>query len=498
LLLNSRFKRARRDFEKIKETLDEAKRVGEEIRDEEEWISFHDLYYQYFVYHQWRGNVEISLKCLIISYLEELLLTKNTYPCRAEYMLRSFFHADDDFIRRVVLETSRFFDRPLAINHDTIYRKLRDDGLLNVKLAFNWRVVNNELKKRVTRTREEELKKLYEASRKVNEMIPQFIVLKSWNSIDPMYPEMQREMGGGYFLVCNGVGIVIDPGYRYLQQLFGLEAELSIKDIDAVITTHCHDDHTHDFEPIFSLLSKLNKEKTHRISVYASEGTVNKYSSLLRHSNIQTHILEVGRSTRSPRKLNLKNIVFDRSGISLECQPAKHHEKPWMLTDSSVSLMFEISLNDTKRTIGITGDGKYHRALSGFFRKEKSPCDILLVHVGDVDGSGSHLGIEEAGELVGMVGPRIAVLTEFGREFGPDDSRKMTEKMVAMKAKQWKQAADTTILVGDSGLHIRLDTLEILASTNKKALSRKTRVREGLVLANVPHKQEKPESVEMS
>ena len=72
-------------------------------------------------------------------------------------------------------------------------------------------------------------------------------VLRRWNSFTPaLASSVNPSKGGGYFLYFQknnkSLGIVIDPGYDFLDNLFS--QGYRIGDIDVIIVSHAHPDHT--------------------------------------------------------------------------------------------------------------------------------------------------------------------------------------------------------------------------------------------------------------
>ena len=74
------------------------------------------------------------------------------------------------------------------------------------------------------------------------------MVLRKWNSYTPALPSGgdEQSRGGGYFIWHNGHGTVIDPGYNFIQNLD--EACCRLCDINNIVLTHAHNDHTIDFK----------------------------------------------------------------------------------------------------------------------------------------------------------------------------------------------------------------------------------------------------------
>ena len=86
-----------------------------------------------------------------------------------------------------------------------------------------------------------------------------FYGLRKWNSYTPILCENgKNSVGGGFFLSLNGKGIVIDPGMNFLEN-YRLYPDFSFSDIDYVVISHAHNDHTADLENILTLLYKHNK-----------------------------------------------------------------------------------------------------------------------------------------------------------------------------------------------------------------------------------------------
>ena len=95
-----------------------------------------------------------------------------------------------------------------------------------------------------------------------------FEVLRKWNSFTPIINSSSK--GGGYFIKykpiiknessikneLEPIGIVIDPGFDFIDNF--IEAGHHFKEIDYVMITHAHNDHTADIESILNVLTKYN------------------------------------------------------------------------------------------------------------------------------------------------------------------------------------------------------------------------------------------------
>ena len=93
---------------------------------------------------------------------------------------------------------------------------------------------------------ESKFKKFVDSERSIPEDFFSFLsVLRKWNSYTPILPsEKGDNKGGGYFLYHRGKGIVIDPGFNFIENFY--QEGFKVADIDAVLITHAHNDHTVD------------------------------------------------------------------------------------------------------------------------------------------------------------------------------------------------------------------------------------------------------------
>ena len=86
-----------------------------------------------------------------------------------------------------------------------------------------------------------------------------FQVLRRWNSYTPIIADNYHiSKGGGYFLKTKNAGIVIDPGFNFIDNFKG--SGHFFNEIDNIIISHAHNDHTSDLESILTLLNEYNQE----------------------------------------------------------------------------------------------------------------------------------------------------------------------------------------------------------------------------------------------
>ena len=300
-------------------------------------------------------------------------------------------------------------------------------------------------------------------------------VLRKWNSYTPVLPQKgQHNKGGGYFIYHDGVGIVIDPGYNFVQNFF--EQGFKLDDIDVVLVTHAHNDHTVELESIFSLLNKRNENGTppnKRIDIYLNLGTFKKFAgyfdlSIEDNPNYVRNIvlLDSHNEYRIPKE--------HPKDISVITTRTQHHE---MIT-CSYALGFILRCGETN--IRFTGDTGWNKDIektnsSLMDSKQIDKIDILVPHLGSIGEEEFNFAFDKSIEEniaarvfyrnhLGILGsicmmhhnrPSIVIFSEFGEELSY--IRKDIVKKIST-------AMEIPCLPGDIGFNIRLDDRSVFCS----------------------------------
>ena len=125
--------------------------------------------------------------------------------------------------------------------------------------------------------------------KKIKKFNNRLIVLKGMSSSTPAMLNSafntQNFHGGGLYINWKGFGIVIDPGYHFVEAMHN--TGLTVMDVNAVIITHEHIDHNNDMrilEDLNQSLARFTKEKDreHKISWYLDEATYSLVEGLQR------------------------------------------------------------------------------------------------------------------------------------------------------------------------------------------------------------------------
>jgi hypothetical protein len=155
--------------------------------------------------------------------------------------------------------------------------------------------------------------------------------------------EYETDRGGGYFIWHRGQGIVIDPGYDFVENFH--RAGGRVDDIHHVVITHAHPDHTADFETLLNLFYEYNhtrkEEKStlkKRVRLYLNVGADRKFAGLYSLRSAE-YIDEVIVLNRGDREMPQRVRMFD--GATLTVLRAYHDDV--ITSDNCVGLGFELT-----------------------------------------------------------------------------------------------------------------------------------------------------------
>jgi len=236
----------------------------------------------------------------------------------------------------------------------------------------------------------------------------EFVSLRRWNSFSPNLGSLAADtVGGGYLLrVYTGtryLGIAIDPGYNFLENLFN--EGFTIADVDLVAVTHAHPDHTDSITNFLTLLRESEKRSPKpksTIRFAMSEGVLARYQQYLQlevafvpevvmltwpdaPGNAASRS-ELAIFTSGPEEVSLDFRDLLRQGepvAYVKAIPAYHDDGT-----RKDSIGFKITVPQREKNgeparslvVGVLGDSRYHPGLSTELKK----CDLVVLHLGAV------------------------------------------------------------------------------------------------------------------
>jgi hypothetical protein len=214
-----------------------------------------------------------------------------------------------------------------------------------------------------------------------------FTVLRKWQSFTPSlgsYSTTSR--GGGYFLYKVGnegfisEGIVVDPGYDFIENFF--EHKFSVLDINVIVFTHSHIDHSDDFRGLITLIHEMNNRakkekyhwKTHKVRVILTPSCFDLFYQILVDCRDYVEDIIVVDDPEI-KKLPYRNEIYLKEFV-IRAVPAYHKE----IDNEANCVGLTISKKDDneKSLLGFTGDTVWTRTLA----KDLYKCSVVCINMG--------------------------------------------------------------------------------------------------------------------
>jgi tetratricopeptide (TPR) repeat protein len=267
----------------------------------------------------------------------------------------------------------------------------------------------------------------------------QLHILREWGSYTPI-PFVRSADGnavcGGYFVQWRERGIVVDPGLGFAEAF--MDARYTFRNIDAVVATHDHVDHTHDLQCIATCLWELGDPDSadsppHEIAFYLAPGVGN------------VHALNLWSARRNGRPARPQAVqTLDPAGDWLHVctcgqpwaqvrgTPAHHRDmsgRDNVACGALVKLLGGCADPTSSCLVGFTGDTAYSADLADAYAE----VDLLVAHIGSIypcdknmtgDHPDNHLGVMGLRDLLADLASRwrergktpLVLISEWGEE----------------------------------------------------------------------------------
>lgn len=225
---------------------------------------------------------------------------------------------------------------------------------------------------------------------------------KQFSSNTPIMDSNGKKVsGGGYFLVINGKGFVIDPGHHFLINYFNKKR--TIKDIDAIFVTHFHDDHYADLPSLLSLLYRRSKLETNMsIDLFLDSVTLKMFSPIIKSSD---YIHKPLNSLSINKKFKLNN----EDELIIECLPTDHD----VYGKRNTGFGFHFHKIKEDISLIITGDTTWTEKIEKFYYKkfnDSKSYKILVAHLSTIyEDEGAFIGAYKTGKEPGWHPNHLAI-----------------------------------------------------------------------------------------
>jgi len=234
----------------------------------------------------------------------------------------------------------------------------------------------------------------------------------------------QLRASGGLWLTLDGTHVLIDPGPGSLIRCLSSRPKLDPQDLEGIILTHRHLDHSNDINIMIEAMTNGGFKK--KGVVFAPVDALQKDPVILKYAREQVDRIEI---LREKGKYQVGNISFE-TPIRL-----KHGVET-----------YGINFRGKTSSISLITDTDYFPGLASHF-----PGDILIVNVVMLQDKNTieHLCLQEAEQIIEANKPRLAILTHFGRGM--------------VKAKPWEIAEHLTknlgikVIAARDGMQVDID-----------------------------------------
>ena len=236
----------------------------------------------------------------------------------------------------------------------------------------------------------------------------------------------QLRASGGLWLNLANTNIFIDPGPGALLRCLSSKPKLNPADLDGIILTHRHIDHSNDINIMIEAMTNGGFKK--KGVVFAPKDALEKDPVILYHVRNQVDKIEILREKGS---YTLGNISFST--------PVRHVH--------GVET-YGLNIQGENSTISLITDTRYFDGLESHY-----DGDIIIINVVRLEEKEGidHLSLKDAEKILSANKPKLGILTHFG--------------MTMLKAKPWVLADELSkklnikVIAARDGMTINLDTV---------------------------------------
>lgn len=234
----------------------------------------------------------------------------------------------------------------------------------------------------------------------------------------------QLRASGGLWFTLDGTHVLVDPGPGALIRCLTSRPKLDPQDLEGIILTHRHLDHSNDINIMIEAMTNGGFKK--KGVVFAPRDALEGDPVILKYARDQVNKIEI---------LKEKG-VYQVGNISFETPIRLRHGVE----------TYGINFRGKTSSISLITDTDYFTGLASHFTG-----DILIINVVMLQDKNTieHLCLQEAEQIIEVNKPRLAILTHFG--------------MGMVKAKPWEIAEHltkklgVTVIAARDGMQIDID-----------------------------------------
>ena len=236
----------------------------------------------------------------------------------------------------------------------------------------------------------------------------------------------QFRASGGIWLTLDETNVMIDPGPGSLVRCISSKPKLNPLDLDGIILTHKHIDHSNDINIMIEAMTNGGFKK--KGVVFAPSDAIEDDPVILKYFRNHVEKIEI---LKEKQNYKIGNITFSI--------PVRHHHRVET---------YGLNIYGKEISISIISDTKYFKGLESYYKG-----DILIINVvlfkekPEID----HLSLPDAEKILSINKPKLGILSHFG--------------MTMIKSKPWDIAEKLTkklgvkVIAASDGLDLDLDKI---------------------------------------
>ena len=234
----------------------------------------------------------------------------------------------------------------------------------------------------------------------------------------------QVRSSGGMWLTLDNTNVLVDPGPGSLVRCLSSKPKLNPMDLDGIILTHRHLDHSNDVNIMIEAMTNGGFKK--KGTIFAPSDAFDNDPVILKYFRDHVEKIEVLKEKGS---YNLENISFST--------PIKHIH--------GVET-YGLNIRGKNHSISIITDTEYFENLESHYPGQILIINIVLLERRDII---KHLCLNDAEKIISKNKPKLSILTHFG--------------MTMIKAKPWEIAENLTnklgvkVIAARDGLELDID-----------------------------------------
>ncbi len=234
----------------------------------------------------------------------------------------------------------------------------------------------------------------------------------------------QLRKSGGIWLTLDNTNILIDPGPGSLNRCLSSKPKLNPLDLDGIILTHRHLDHSNDINILIEAMTNGGFKK--KGTVFAPEDALEEDPVILKYIRNYVEKIEILKENGTYK---IGNISFST--------PIKHIH--------GVET-YGLNIMGINCSISIIIDTKYFDGIESHYNGDIFIINSVLIEEKDYI---NHLSINDVEKIISIKKPKLTILTHFG--------------MTIIKAKPWditeklSKKLGLKIIAANDGMEVDLD-----------------------------------------